>query len=139
VREGHDRGPFADRAADPIRRHRAPVLGRHLAHARAGHDAILDVGVQTIRAHNVRLTDRLAAGALERGFDVPTPLAAERRTGWIGMDFPGADRATAALVARRVFVDYRPGCGIRVSPHFYTSDAEIDAFFAALDDICRTL
>ena len=33
----------------------------------------------------------------------------------------------AELIARRVFVDYRPGCGIRVSPHFYTTDDEIDA------------
>ncbi len=37
--------------------------------------------------------------------------------------------ACRQLIARRVFVDYRPGCGIRVSPHFYTADDEIDAFF----------
>jgi kynureninase len=103
--------------------------------ARAGHDAILEVGVEAIRAHNVRLTDALAAGALERGLTVPTPLEPARRTGWIGMDFPGADRAAAELNRRRVFVDYRPGCGIRVSPHFYTTDAEIEAFFTALDAV----
>lgn len=105
--------------------------------ARAGHEAIKDVGIRAIREHNVRLTERLIAGARERGFAIPTPLEPERRSGWIGMDFPGADRATHALVARRVFVDYRPGCGIRVSPHFYTSDADIDAFFTAVDDVRR--
>jgi len=41
------------------------------------------------------------------------------------------------LNARRIFVDYRPGCGIRVSPHFYTSDDEIATFFAALDELRR--
>jgi kynureninase len=103
--------------------------------ARAGHDTILEVGVEAIRAHNVRLTTDIATRALERGLTVPTPLEPERRTGWIGIDFPGAGQAAKALNDRRVFVDYRPGCGIRVSPHFYTSDEEIDAFFVALDAV----
>ncbi len=111
-----------------------PTVPGYLA-ARAGHDAILEIGVAAIRAHNIRLTTALADGALARGFTVPTPLDPARRTGWIGMDFPGADRATAALVARRVFIDYRPGCGIRVSPHFYSTDDDVAAFFAALDEV----
>jgi len=113
-----------------------PTIPGYLA-ARPGHDAILEVGVAAIRAHNLRLTDALAAGAHARGFTVPTPLEHERRTGWIGMDFPGAANATKALIARRVFVDYRPGCGIRVSPHFYTSDEEIERFFDVLDEVRR--
>lgn len=113
-----------------------PTIPGYLA-ARAGHDAILEVGLEAVRAHNVRLTSALAEGALARGFDVPTPLAPERRSGWIGMNFPGAERAAAELVARRVFVDHRPGCGLRVSPHFYTSDEEVATFFSTLDDIRR--
>lgn len=133
--------PFAFEPA-PIRltlgQHRwnsgTPTIPGYLA-ARAGHDTILAAGVPSIRVHNVRLTTRLAEAALERGLKVPTPLDPGKRTGWIGIDFPGADRATARLIERRIFVDYRPGCGIRVGPHFYTSDAEIDAFFTALDEI----
>jgi kynureninase len=113
-----------------------PTVAGYVA-ARAGHDAILEIGVAAIRAHNLRLTERLAQGALERGFTVPTPLEPARRTGWIGMDFDGAERVARELAARRVFVDYRPGCGLRVGPHFYTTDAEIDAFFGELDDIRR--
>ena len=75
--------------------------------------------------------------AAERKLRVNTPLEPERRTGWIGIDFEGAGEACRRLVARRVFVDYRPNCGIRVGPHFYTDDADIDAFFAALDDVRR--
>ena len=111
-----------------------PTIPGYVA-ARAGHDAIREIGLPDIRAHNLRLTDLLAEGALARGFDVPTPLDHARRTGWIGMDFAGAGRATEALVERRVFVDYRPGCGIRVSPHFYTTDDEIATFFRALDEV----
>ena len=107
--------------------------------ARAGHDAIAEIGVPAIRAHNARLTTRIIEAALARGFTIPTPLEAERRTGWIGIDFPGADRATQALIDRRIFIDYRPGCGMRVGPHFYSTDEDIDAFFHALDEIARSL
>lgn len=103
--------------------------------ARAGHDALREAGMATIRAHNLRLTQRLIDAALARGFTIPTPLDPARRSGWIGMDFPGADRVCAALVARRIFVDYRPGCGIRVSPHLYTTDDEIERFVAAVDEL----
>jgi len=101
--------------------------------AKPGHDLIRKVGVERIRAHNVRLTTTIAEMALERGLQVNTPLDPARRTGWIAIDFPDSDRAYAALSKRRVFVDYRPGCGIRVGPHFYTRDEEIQQFFDALD------
>jgi kynureninase len=39
------------------------------------------------------------------------------------------------LIDRRIFVDYRPGCGIRVSPHFYTTQDEIEHFFLTLDTL----
>jgi kynureninase len=103
--------------------------------ARAGHDAILDVGVENIRAHNVRLTTILAEGALARGLTIPTPLDPKQRTGWIGIAFEGSQEVTRELVKRRIFLDWRPDCGIRVSPHFYTTEDEIAAFFEAIDDI----
>lgn len=109
-----------------------PTIPGYVA-ARTGHDFIRTIGVPAIREHNVRLTELLAQGALERSFTVPTPLEPEKRTGWIGMDFEGARRVCEALVAERVFVDYRPGCGIRVSPHFYTTEEEITRFFSSLD------
>ena len=138
----HD-SPFAFEPA-PIRYapgvHRwntgTPTIPGYLA-ARAGHDLIREAGVATIRAHNVRLTERLAHEALARGFTVPTPLDPAKRSGWIGMDFAGAQRVASELIVRRIFIDYRPGCGIRVSPHVYTTDAEIDAFFRAVDELRR--
>jgi kynureninase len=111
-----------------------PTIPGYVA-AKAGHDLIHRVGLARIREHNVRLTTMLAGMALERGLRVNTPLEPERRTGWIGIDFDDSERVCRALIERRVFVDYRPGCGIRVSPHFYTTDAEIDDFFETLDDL----
>jgi kynureninase len=101
--------------------------------AKPGHDLIRRVGIARIREHNIRLTTMLAEMAAERGLRVNTPLEPARRTGWIGIDFDGSDRVCNELIHRRVFVDYRPGCGIRVSPHFYTTESEIENFFTALD------
>jgi kynureninase len=111
-----------------------PTIPGYMA-ARAGHDLIREAGIANIRAHNLRLGDKLFEGALARGFSVPTPREPAKRAGWVGMDFPGAERVVRELLTRRVFVDYRPGCGIRVSPHVYTTDEEIDAFFAAVDEL----
>ncbi len=113
-----------------------PTIPGYLV-AKPGHKLIKQIGVRNIREHNVRLTTRLAQEALHRGLTVNTPLDPQRRTGWIGIDFDGSQNAYKALVQRRVFVDYRPGCGIRVSPHFYTTDDEIDRFFSILDELRR--
>jgi kynureninase len=40
-----------------------------------------------------------------------------------------------ALLSRDVIVDYRPDAGIRVAPHFYTHDDEIEAAVSAIDEI----
>jgi kynureninase len=51
------------------------------------------------------------------------------------VDLPHALEVSRELNARDVVVDYRPGVGIRLSPHFYTEDSELDRAFAVLDEI----
>jgi len=41
----------------------------------------------------------------------------------IGVD--DGPRAVARLAERNVFVDCRPGVGLRVSPHFFNTDEEV--------------
>jgi kynureninase len=112
--------------------HGTPAIPGYVV-ARPGHQTIASIGVPRIREHNVRLTQKIVEMALERGLRVNSPLEPERRTGWIGLDFDGVEAAYPKLIAQRVFVDYRPGCGIRVGPHFYTVDEEIDELFRVLD------
>ncbi|MDQ2864873.1 MAG: aminotransferase class V-fold PLP-dependent enzyme [Candidatus Eremiobacteraeota bacterium] len=107
--------------------------------AKPGHDIIRSIGVERIREHNVRLTTKIIENASERELQINTPLDPACRTGWIGIDFPGSERVRGELIAERVFIDYRPGCGIRVSPHFYTTDDEIERFFATLDRLREPL
>ncbi|MGC8484076.1 MAG: aminotransferase class V-fold PLP-dependent enzyme [Candidatus Baltobacteraceae bacterium] len=118
--------------------HGTPTIPGYVV-AQPGHAAIAEVGVARIRERNMLLTTRIADEALARGLRVNTPLDPAKRTGWIGIDFAHSERAYHELVARRVFLDYRPGCGLRVSPHFYTAEEEIDRFFSELDAIRSTL
>jgi kynureninase len=105
--------------------------------AQAGHDIIREIGVPAIREHNARLTRQLTDAALERGWPVSTPLDPALRTGWIGIDVPEAARIQEALRERRIFVDHRPGCGLRVSAHAYTTDEEIERFVTAMDALVK--
>jgi kynureninase len=42
------------------------------------------------------------------------------------------------LAARDVLVDYRPGAGIRIGPHFFNTDEEIDQIVDEIKDIIET-
>ena len=77
------------------------------------------------------------ARAQARGFTVNTPREDAARGGTICFDFDGAEAVSRELCARRFFHDYRPRCGLRVSPHFYTTDDELDAFVRELDTVRR--
>jgi kynureninase len=93
--------------------------------ARAGIEMIAKLGVDRIRTKSIRLTNRLIAMAEAEGLKVRSPRDHRRRSGVVCIDFPGADRAEKELLRKRVHVDYRPDCGLRVSPHFYTREDEL--------------
>jgi kynureninase len=103
--------------------------------AREGPRIVRRAGVNAIREKSLRQTGRLLELARERGFRSPTPLDSARRGGTVAIDFEHALEVSRELNARDVVVDYRPGAGIRLSPHFYTADEELDRAFAAIDGI----
>jgi kynureninase len=92
-------------------------------------------GVDRIREKSVRQTSRLIALADERGYTVTAPRDAERRGGTVAFDVPHAYGVAQALLASNVIVDYRPNAGIRIAPHFYTSDDELERAVAMIDEI----
>jgi kynureninase len=100
--------------------------------AAPGYQAVVDIGVERIRERSVTLTQPLVDGALERGFTVRSPYDAERRGGHVTIDPGDAERVHHELIERRFVVDYRPGGGIRISPHFYNT---LDECTAVLGEI----
>jgi len=103
-----------------------------------GLEIIAQVGVERIREKSMRQTKRLIEGALGRGWRVHTPMDADERAGTVSVDCPHAREVTRELLARDVLVDYRPQAGIRLSPHFYNRDDEIDSALVHIEEILAT-
>ena len=99
---------------------------------------VREAGLEAIRAKSLRQTAELIAAADARGWRVNAPRDAARRGGTVAFDVPHAAEVARALLARDVVIDYRPGAGIRVAPHFYTTDDELAACVAAIDEILAT-
>lgn len=95
-------------------------------------------GIDAIRQKSIRQTTRLIELADARGYRVNAPRDAARRGGTVAVDVPHAFEVSQFLLARDILVDYRPGAGIRIAPHFYTSDAELDAAIEAIDEALDT-
>ena len=111
-----------------------PVIPALFA-ATEGPRILREAGIEIVRAKSIGQTARLIALADARGYPVAAPRAAARRGGTVAFDVPHAREVSRALLARDVIVDYRPGAGIRIAPHFYTSDDELEDVVAMIDDI----
>ncbi|MBL8980971.1 MAG: aminotransferase class V-fold PLP-dependent enzyme [Gemmatimonadetes bacterium] len=95
-------------------------------------------GIQAIRAKSLRQTARLEALANERGYPITAPRDPARRGGTIAFAVPHAYEVSQYLLERDIIIDYRPQAGIRVAPHFYNRDDELDAVVAAIDECLAT-
>lgn len=103
--------------------------------AQPGARIIREVGVDKIRAKSVRQTAKLIELAEKRGWRVNTPRDPERRGGTVSIDMPFAQEVCAELIKRNILVDYRPNAGVRMSPHFYTKDEELEVAIRAVEEI----
>jgi kynureninase len=107
--------------------------------AQPGLRIVGEIGVAAIRAKSRRQTARLVELADGRGWPVNTPRDPDRRGGTVSIDMPNAQDVCARLLERDVLVDFRPKAGVRLSPHFYTKDDELDIAIAAIDEIVGRL
>ena len=137
------RRPFAfeprmDRRDDAWRfLHGTPNIAALYA-ARPGLDIIGRIGLAAIRDKSLRQTTRLLELADAHGFPCTTPRDPERRAGTVAIDVAHGKEISRSLKALDILCDYRPGAGIRLSPHFYTRDSELDAAIEAIREIQQT-
>ena len=106
--------------------------------ASAGYDLIEEIGVQRIRENSLRQTDLLISLADEHGFAVASPRDPERRGGTVTVhvdEFPAVHRE---LAGRQILCDFRPGAGIRIGPHYFTSDDELHHVIEQIAEIVET-
>jgi kynureninase len=102
---------------------------------RAGYEIVAEIGVDAIRRWSLSLTRRLMDRAHALGFRLNTPDRDEERGGAVIIDVPNGAAVADELIRRDVIVDFRPGAGIRMAPHFYNTAEEIDHAMDVLADI----
>ncbi len=103
--------------------------------ARPGLKIIAEIGMQAIREKSRRQTARLVELADQRGWRVNSPRDPEKRGGTISLEMPQSKMVCDELLKRDILVDWRPNAGVRMSPHFYNSDEELETAIKAVDSI----
>jgi kynureninase len=101
-----------------------PNPAAHMA-GTAGYDLIEEIGVARIRENSVRQTEFLIGLADTAGFEVRSQRDPARRGGTVTIDVPDGGAVYAELESRGVLGDFRPAAGIRLGPHFFTTDDEL--------------
>jgi kynureninase len=91
-----------------------------------GLEIVEAVGVSNIAAESERRTQSLIDFAIERGWTINTPLEKDRRGGSVMIGVEDARAMVEHLSERKVFVDWRPKAGLRMSPHFFNTDEELE-------------
>jgi kynureninase len=90
-----------------------------------GLQIIEEVGVEAIATESRRRTEWMIEFARERGWPINSPRAANERGGSVMIGVEDSPGMVARLAERKVFVDCRPGVGLRISPHFFNTDEEV--------------
>ena len=100
----------------------------------AGLEIIAEIGLDNIRKRSIEMTGKLISFANEKGWPLKTPERESERAGTVSFNIPEAQAIERELLKRNFLVDYRPRAGLRVSPHFYNTDAELDDLLSAISE-----
>ena len=93
------------------------------------------VGMAEVAAESQRRTQLMLDFALERGWTVNTPRTKDERGGSVMIGVKDAPSMVERLAERKVFVDWRPGAGLRMSPHFFNTDEEVEEALSVLAEL----
>lgn len=101
----------------------------------AGLDIIEEVGLRAIARESRRRTEWMVEFAAGQGWRLNSPANAEERGGSVMIGVEDAPRMVARLAERKVFVDWRPQVGLRISPHFFNTDEEVQEAMKILKEV----
>ncbi len=96
-------------------------------------ELLFEVGIDIIEKRVHGLGDLIIQEAVKRGYAVLTPMTREERGGNITCSgYFNPAKMRDALREKGIMVNVRGG-GLRLSPHFYNTEEEIQKVFAVLD------
>ncbi len=114
-----------------------PNVPAHYA-GTAGYDLIEEIGVERIRESSLRQTQLVIDLADAAGFEIVSPRDPARRGGTVTIRVPEFPAVHAELEARGILCDFRPDAGIRLGPHFFSTDDELRFAVEQIGDILET-
>lgn len=111
---------------DDARRFELGTPALHMVHSALGGQEIIDeVTVARVRERNQYLAELLIERARAAGFRIRCAPTREERSAIVMLALDDPKGAVQHLAERGIIVDHRPG-HVRVSPHFYNLEAELD-------------
>jgi selenocysteine lyase/cysteine desulfurase len=100
---------------------------------RAALDFLTEVGIDRVGAHVQSLSDRAAQGVQEKGYELATPRTDATGAGIVSFRRNGTDSRQVVRLLKHQKIITAPRQGwVRLAPHFYISEDEIDQLVAAL-------
>ena len=96
----------------------------------------LEIGMQDIEERVIELSDKLEEGLRERGYNILSPRGEGEKSAIISFNHSSieSERIFEALNRANVITSLRLG-RVRVSPHFYNNEDDIERFFEAIDNV----
>jgi len=94
-----------------------------------------EVGIEAIARESRRRTAWMIEFALEQGWTVNSPRDANQRGGSVMIGVSDGPAMVKRLAEMNVFVDSRPGAGLRISPHFFNNDEEVQEALSVLQKL----
>ena len=109
--------------------------------AAGGLEIVHEVGVERIRERNQALSRGIIERADDLGLELLSPRDDSQRGGLVRVRVPGgrsaAERALHALFEKEVVLDQR-GDALRISPHFFNDEGDLDRCFEELRSVLST-
>jgi kynureninase len=106
--------------------------------ATAGYDVVEEVGVQRIRERSLEQTTLLMQLLDEAGLEVVSPRDPAERGGTVVVRVPDPDAVCAELAAQGTICDSRPEVGLRLGPHFFNTDEELQRAVEQIAQLSRS-
>lgn len=98
----------------------------------AGLKIIAEVGIETIEKEVQALTGAIKEGAMRRGYALATPADADKHGPMIAIKGQRVDKLMKWLEEQEgVIISQRDG-NLRISPHFYNEQSDVDRLFDVL-------
>jgi selenocysteine lyase/cysteine desulfurase len=99
----------------------------------AGLEIVEEVGLPAIEARIAGLTDQIKGLAREAGYRIVTPTEAGRHGAMIAIACVDAPALVARLARQDIVTSDRDN-NLRISPHFYNNERDVETLFSALHD-----